>query len=81
MITAIGGDVQRYFVAQTVGIRVEDGFTPEEFLERLPDVWDEDGYSAVGLAFPGGRGGKTPIAEVPEAAQRTVSGARATQRS
>jgi NAD(P)-dependent dehydrogenase (short-subunit alcohol dehydrogenase family) len=70
VITAIGGQVNRYFAAQTPGIRVGDDFTPEEFLARFPDVWDEQGYSAVGLAMPGRRGGETPVAEVPAAAVR-----------
>jgi NAD(P)-dependent dehydrogenase (short-subunit alcohol dehydrogenase family) len=74
VITAIGGHVNRYFAAQTPGIQVGDGFSPEEFLQRLPDVWDEEGYTALGLAIPGRRGGTTPIADVPDAARRTAAG-------
>ncbi len=70
VITAIGGHVNRYFVAQTEGIHIGDGFTAEEFLERLPDVWDQEGHLTMGLALPGGRGGATPAAEVPPAARR-----------
>jgi NAD(P)-dependent dehydrogenase (short-subunit alcohol dehydrogenase family) len=70
VITAIGGHVNRYFVAQTEGIEVDVTFTPEEFIARLPDVWDEHGYSTIGLAMPGRRGGSTPVAEVPAAARR-----------
>jgi NAD(P)-dependent dehydrogenase (short-subunit alcohol dehydrogenase family) len=70
VITAIGRRVSRYYVAETRGIEIDDGFTPEEFLARLPDVWDESGYSVLGLAVPGRRGGATPVAEVPQAARR-----------
>jgi NAD(P)-dependent dehydrogenase (short-subunit alcohol dehydrogenase family) len=69
VITAMGGHVNRYFVAQTVGVRVGDDFTPEEFMERLPHIWNEAGYSTIGLAMPGRRGGETPVAEVPAAAR------------
>jgi NAD(P)-dependent dehydrogenase (short-subunit alcohol dehydrogenase family) len=70
VITAMGGRVSRYFVGETPGILVGEDFTPEEFLDRLPDVWHEAGYSTLGLAIPGRRGGATPVAEVPPAARR-----------
>ncbi len=70
VLTAMGGLVNRYFVGQTAGIQVGDDFTPEEFLERLADVWDAEDYSEIGLAMPGRRGGATPVAEVPPAARR-----------
>jgi NAD(P)-dependent dehydrogenase (short-subunit alcohol dehydrogenase family) len=70
VITAMGGHVNRYFVAQTAGVRVGEDFTPEQFLELLPGIWDEQGYSTIGLAMPGRRGGETPVAEVPVAARR-----------
>jgi NAD(P)-dependent dehydrogenase (short-subunit alcohol dehydrogenase family) len=70
VLTAIGGKVNRYFVGETNGIEVGEDFTPEEFVERLPDVWDPAGYAEIGLAIPGTRGGATPVAEVPAAARR-----------
>jgi NAD(P)-dependent dehydrogenase (short-subunit alcohol dehydrogenase family) len=73
VITAIGGHVNRYFVSQTTGITVGDGFTAQEFLDRLPDVWDQEGSLTMGLALPGGRGGPTPAAEVPPAARRAAA--------
>ncbi len=73
VITAMGGMVNRYFVGETPGIEVGLDFSAEEFLDRLPDVWDEDGYTAIGLAMPGRRGGATPIAEVPPAARRAAA--------
>lgn len=73
VITAMGGRVNRYFTGATPGIEVGVEFTPEEFVDRLPDVWDEDGYTTIGLAMPGRRGGATPVAEVPEAARRRTA--------
>jgi NAD(P)-dependent dehydrogenase (short-subunit alcohol dehydrogenase family) len=70
VLTAIGGRISRYFVAETTGIEVDVDFTPEELMERLPDVWDAEGYSEIGLAIPGTRGGGTPVAVVPPAAER-----------
>jgi NAD(P)-dependent dehydrogenase (short-subunit alcohol dehydrogenase family) len=72
VVTAMGGHVNRYFVAQTPGVEVGEDFTPEQFLELLPGIWDERGYSTIGLAMPGRRGGETPVAEVPLAARRTL---------
>ena len=74
VITAMGGRVNRYFVGETPGIEVGLDFTSEEFLDRLPDVWDEHGYTTIGLAMPGRRGGATPVAEVPAAARRVTAG-------
>ena len=74
VITAMGGRVNRYFVGETRGIEVGLDFSAEEFLDRLPDVWAEDGYTAIGLAMPGRRGGTTPVAEVPVAARRVTAG-------
>jgi NAD(P)-dependent dehydrogenase (short-subunit alcohol dehydrogenase family) len=70
VLTAIGGRVSRYFVGETAGIEIDTDFTPEELMERLADVWDVDGYSEIGLAIPGTRGGGTPAAVVPDAARR-----------
>ncbi|CAB4936308.1 unannotated protein [freshwater metagenome] len=69
-IGAAGGHVSRMYIAQTVGMQVGAGFTPEEFLERLPEVWDETDYTVMGLVNPGQRGRGTPVAEVPPEAQR-----------
>lgn len=77
VITAMGGKVNRYFVGETRGIEVGVDFTAEEFLDRLPDVWDEEGHSTLGLAMPGRRGGATPVAEVPPAARRTPASTEA----
>jgi NAD(P)-dependent dehydrogenase (short-subunit alcohol dehydrogenase family) len=71
VLTAIGGKVNRYFVGESIGIQVDVDFTPEKFLERLPDIWDAEGYVEIGIAIPGTRGGATPIAEVPEQARRS----------
>jgi NAD(P)-dependent dehydrogenase (short-subunit alcohol dehydrogenase family) len=68
VLTAIGGRVSRYFVGESPGVEIGADFTPEQFLERLPDVWDAEGYAEIGLAVPGTRGGATPVAEVPSAA-------------
>lgn len=69
VIGAAGRHVSRMFMAQTRGATVADGFTPEEFIERLPEVWSEDQAIAMGLVTPGARGGSTPIAEVPDEAR------------
>jgi hypothetical protein len=64
-----GGNVSRLYIAQTPGIQVEAGFSAEEFLERLPDIWNEDGYIAMGLVNPGERGKGTPVTVVPPEAR------------
>jgi NAD(P)-dependent dehydrogenase (short-subunit alcohol dehydrogenase family) len=64
-----GGNVSRLYIAQTPGIQVEAGFSAEEFLERLPDIWNEDGYIAMGLVNPGERGMGTPVTVVPPEAR------------
>jgi len=66
---AAGGHVSRMFMAQTKGIQVGDSFTAEEFYERLPDVWSEDEYIAIGLVSAGQRAQGTPVAEVPPEAR------------
>lgn len=80
VITAMGGRVNRYFVGQTQGVRVGEDFTPEEFLDLLPEIWSEEDYSTIGLAMPGRRGGETPVAEVPAAARPRPDGAAASGR-
>jgi short-subunit dehydrogenase len=64
-----GGNVSRLYIAQTPGIQVEAGFSAEEFLERLPDIWNEDGYISMGLVNPGERGKGTPVTVVPPEAR------------
>lgn len=77
VIGAAGGHISRMFVAQTQGTHVEAGYTAEDFIERLPEVWSQDDAFAMGLVTPGVRGGGTPVTEVPaearprEAAQAT----------
>jgi NAD(P)-dependent dehydrogenase (short-subunit alcohol dehydrogenase family) len=70
VIGAAGGHISRMYIAQTKGAQMEKGFTPEAFLERLPDVWDQDEAIAMGLVVPGVRGSGTPVTEVPPEAQR-----------
>ncbi len=65
-----GGQVSRVFMAQTAGASFEGAFSPEEFIERLPDIWSEDGYQAIGLVTAGQRSQTTPTAEVPPEARR-----------
>jgi NAD(P)-dependent dehydrogenase (short-subunit alcohol dehydrogenase family) len=69
VIGAAGGNVYRAFMAQTPGGRVTEPFTPEQFIEMLPDVWSEDGYWAIGLVTPGQRAQTTPVAEMPPEAR------------
>ena len=69
IIGAAGGHVSRMFMAQTAGIQVGADFSPEEFLDRLPEVWSESTYRAMGLVTPGQRGAGTPVAVVPPEAQ------------
>ena len=69
VIGAAGGHVSRMFMAQTRGMQVRDDFTPEEFHERLPEVWSEEGSQSMGLVVPGARGQGTPATEVPPEAQ------------
>jgi hypothetical protein len=57
------------YIAQTKGAQVEKDFTPEQFLERLPEVWAEDDAFAMGLVIPGVRGSGTPVTEVPPEAR------------
>jgi NAD(P)-dependent dehydrogenase (short-subunit alcohol dehydrogenase family) len=64
-----GGTVNRIFVAQTEGAAFDGTFTPEDFMARLPDVWDEGGYQVIGLVAPGQRGQGTPPVEVPAEAR------------
>lgn len=70
IILAAGGQVSRIFAAQTVGTRFEGAFTPEDFIARLPEIWSEDGYLAIGLVAAGQRSQSTPTAEVPPEARR-----------
>lgn len=67
---AAGGHVSRMFMAQTDGIRVTDDFSPEEFIQRLPEIWSEDDYRPMGLVDPSERQQGTPITVVPEQARR-----------
>ena len=59
----------RMYIAQTQGTHVQAGFTPEEFIERLPEVWAQDDAIAMGLVTPGVRGSGTPVTEVPPEAR------------
>ena len=70
VIGAAGGHVSRMYIAQTTGTHVSDEFTPEEFIERLPEVWDETGAKAMGLVNPGDRGSAAPSTPVPPEAVR-----------
>jgi len=70
IILSAGGEVSRVFMAKTPGTRFEGAFTPEDFLERLPEVWSEDGAQAIGLVIPGQRSQTTPVTEVPPEARR-----------
>jgi NAD(P)-dependent dehydrogenase (short-subunit alcohol dehydrogenase family) len=75
IIGAAGGHISRMFMAQTQGTHVQAGFTPEEFIERLPEVWAQDDAIAMGLVTPGVRGSGTPVTEVPpEARPRQQAG-------
>lgn len=65
VIGAAGGHVSRMFMAQTQGMQVGRDFAPEEFLQRLPEVWGQENAIAMGLVTPGVRGGDTPVSEVP----------------
>ena len=70
VIAAAGGHISRMYVAQTTGIQAGGAFTPEEFISRLPEVWDESGAVAMGLVNPGQRGSGAPPTEVPPEAVR-----------
>lgn len=70
VVAAAGRQVSRFFLGQTEGAQLSLDPTPEEVLERLPDVWDETGYNPVGLVDPVQRAQKTPVAEVPASARR-----------
>ena len=70
VIGAAGRHISRMYIAQTTGAQVSDELTPEEFLQRLPDVWDEAGANAMGLVSPGERGAGTPVTVVPPEARR-----------
>ncbi|MEU6643609.1 SDR family NAD(P)-dependent oxidoreductase [Saccharomonospora sp. NPDC046836] len=72
VIAAAGAQVSRFFLGQTEGAALSAEPTPEEFVEQLPDVWDETDYVPVGLVTPGQRAQRTPRAEVPAAARRPV---------
>jgi hypothetical protein len=67
---AAGGHVSRFYMAQTKGIQVGREFTPELFYERLPDIWGEDEYIAIGLVGGEQRAQGTPVAEIPVQARR-----------
>lgn len=69
VIGAAGGHISRMYIAQTKGTQVEPGYTPEDFLERLPEVWAQDDAIAMGLVVPGVRGSGTPVTVVPPEAQ------------
>lgn len=71
IVAAAGRHVSRFFLAQTEGAQLGPEPTPEEVLERLPDVWDEAGYNPVDLVDPVQRAQKTPTAEVPPSARRS----------
>jgi NAD(P)-dependent dehydrogenase (short-subunit alcohol dehydrogenase family) len=72
VIGAAGGNLYRAYMAQTTGTQVGDSFTPEEFYDLLPDIWDETDSFAIGLVTPGRRAQVTPVTEVPpEARPRT----------
>jgi ketosteroid isomerase-like protein len=71
VIGAAGGHVSRMFVAQTRGTNLDKGFTPEDFIAHLPEIWDEEGAGAMGLVVPGIRGSGTPVTEVPPEARRS----------
>jgi len=73
VIGAAGGHVSRMYIAQTRGTHVADGFTPEEFIERLPEIWAQDDAIAMGLVTPGVRGSGTPVTEVPPEARPQAS--------
>jgi NAD(P)-dependent dehydrogenase (short-subunit alcohol dehydrogenase family) len=70
IVAAAGRQVSRFFLGQTEGAQLSLDPTPEEVVERLPDVWDEAGYNPVGLVNPVQRAQKTPTAEVPPSARR-----------
>ena len=67
---AAGGHVSRFYMAQTKGIQVGPEFTAELFYERLPDIWSEDEYIAIGLVDVDQRAQGTPVAEIPAQARR-----------
>jgi NAD(P)-dependent dehydrogenase (short-subunit alcohol dehydrogenase family) len=69
VIGAAGGHISRMYIAQTRGTQVEEGFTAEDFIERLPEVWAQDEAVAMGLVVPGVRGSGTPVTEVPPEAR------------
>ena len=69
VIGAAGGNVYRAFMAQTPGATAVEPFTPEQFIELLPDVWSEEDYWAIGLVTPGQRAQTTPVTEVPAEAR------------
>jgi NAD(P)-dependent dehydrogenase (short-subunit alcohol dehydrogenase family) len=71
VVAAAGRRVSRFFLGQTEGAELSLDPTPEEVLERLPDVWDEAGYNPVGLVNPVQRAQKTPTAEVPPSERRS----------
>ena len=70
IVAAAGRQVSRFFLGQTEGAELSLDPTPEEVVERLPEVWDEAGYNPVGLVNPVRRAQKTPTAEVPPSARR-----------
>ncbi len=69
VIGAAGGHISRMYIAQTQGTDLEEGFTPEDVLEHLPEIWAQDDAIAMGLVVPGVRGSGTPVTEVPPEAQ------------
>ena len=77
VIAAAGGNVSRIFSAQTSGAQVDTSFDALELRRRLPEIWSEEDYVAIGLVTPGRRAQRTPVAEVPEEA-RPAPGLRTT---
>jgi ketosteroid isomerase-like protein len=80
-IVGAGRHLSRIYAAQTRGADVGADLTPERFVARLPDVWDQEEAIAIGLVTPGERAQTTPEAEVPaEARRRTASAAEVADR-
>jgi NAD(P)-dependent dehydrogenase (short-subunit alcohol dehydrogenase family) len=74
-IVGAGRHLSRIYAAQTRGADVGADLTPERFVARLPDVWDQEEAIAIGLVTPGARAQTTPEAEVPAEARRRTAGA------
>jgi NAD(P)-dependent dehydrogenase (short-subunit alcohol dehydrogenase family) len=69
VIMAAGGQINRLYIAHTLGTELQGDFGPEEVLEALPEIWSEHDAFAMGLVGTG-RGGGTPRTEVPPEAER-----------